>query len=179
MLRTPFALHPADIAAWIPGFSWGTWLPYLTGALVLVIGLITVRNQFLQKQGLDKIVVLGPVFFAVPLAVFGTEHFTAATILAGMVPAWLPAHLGFAYFTGLGHIAAGIGIIVAIVPRLAATLEAIMMSLFGLLVWVPSFLAHPRPAWATPPQTQWSELVINLMLAAAAWVVAASFRARA
>jgi hypothetical protein len=25
---------------------------------------------------------------------------------------------------------------------------------------------QPRPAWATPPQNQWSELVVNLLLAA-------------
>jgi hypothetical protein len=50
--------------------------------------------------------------------------------------------------------------------------------LFGLLVWVPSFLAQPRPQWATPPQNQWSELVVTLMLAASAWVVAASLRNR-
>jgi uncharacterized membrane protein YphA (DoxX/SURF4 family) len=93
-----------------------------------------------------------------------------------MVPNWLPGRLGFAYLTGVGHIAAGIGIIIGVLPRLAATLEALMMSLFGLLVWVPSFFANPRPAWATPPQNQWSELVVNLVLAAAAWVVASSLR---
>ena len=53
-----------------------------------------------------------------------------------------------------------------------------MMSLFGLLVWVPSFFAQPRPDWATPPQNQWSELVVNLVLAASAWIVATSVRGR-
>jgi uncharacterized membrane protein YphA (DoxX/SURF4 family) len=81
-----------------------------------------------------------------------------------------------AYFTGLCHLAAGIGIIVGILPRLAAALEAIMMSLFGLLVWLPSFFAQPRPAWATPPQNQWSELVVTLALAASACIVATSLR---
>jgi uncharacterized membrane protein YphA (DoxX/SURF4 family) len=95
-----------------------------------------------------------------------------------MVPAWLPGHLGFAYFTGLGHAAAGLAIIVGTLPRLAAILEATMMSLFGLLVWVPSFFAHPRPAWATQPEHQWSELVVNVVLAASAWVVASSFVTR-
>jgi hypothetical protein len=41
---------------------------------------------------------------------------------------------------------------------------------------VPSFLAQPRPQWATPPQNQWSELVVNLALAASACVVATSLR---
>ena len=112
MLSTPFAVYPANIAAGIPALAWGIWLPYLTGALALVIGLITVKNEFLQKRGLDKIVVLGPVFFAVSLAVFGTEHFTAATILAGMVPAWLPGHMFWALFVGTCLIAAALSIAV-------------------------------------------------------------------
>src|SRR5258708_18492643 len=106
----PVLVAPANIAEWIPGFSWGVWLPYLIGALVLAIGLITVRNEFLQKHGLDKIVVLGPVFFAVPLAVFGTEHFTATTILARMVPAWLPGHMFCALLVGACLIAAALSI---------------------------------------------------------------------
>ncbi len=114
--------------------------------------------------------------FGLTCVFYGWSHFYYADYTAGMVPAWLPARLGLAYFTGVAHIAAGIGITVGILPRLAATLEALMMSLFGLLVWVPSFFTHPRPDWATPTQNQWSELVVNLVLAAGAWVVALSLQ---
>jgi hypothetical protein len=38
--------------------------------------------------------------------------------------------------------------------------------------------ATPRPSWATPPQNQWSELVVNLVLAAAAWIVVTSWADR-
>jgi uncharacterized membrane protein len=125
-----------------------------------------------------RLVRAAQVLFGLNCIFYGWSHFTYADYTASMVPTWLPSRLGFAYFTGLGHIAAGIGIIVGILPRLAATLEAIMMSLFGLLVWVPSFLAQPRPEWATPPSNQWSELVVNLVLAASAWLVAASLKNR-
>ena len=53
-----------------------------------------------------------------------------------------------------------------------------MMSLFGVLVWMPSFFAHPVPDWATPPQNQWSETLVTLLLAASAWLVAASLASR-
>jgi hypothetical protein len=43
---------------------------------------------------------------------------------------------------------------------------------------VPSFFAQPRPDWATPPEQQWSELVVTAVVAAAAWVVAISFANR-
>jgi uncharacterized membrane protein YphA (DoxX/SURF4 family) len=116
------------------------------------------------------------ILFGLTCVFYGASHFAFADYTAGMVPSWLAFPLGLAYLTGLGHIAAGIAIIVGILPRLGAVLEAIMMSLFGLLVWVPTFFENPRPQWATPPHTQWSELVVNLMLAAAACVVASSLR---
>lgn len=116
--------------------------------------------------------------FGLTCVFYGWSHFVYAAYTAAMVPAWLPGRLGFAYFTGLGHIAAGIGLMVGILPRLAAALEAIMMSLFGFLVWVPSLFAQPRPAWAGTPQNQWTELVVNIVLAASAWIVADSLRSR-
>ena len=118
------------------------------------------------------------VVFGLSCVFYGWSHFAYADYTASMVPTWLPGRLGFAYFTGLGHIAAGIGIIAGILPRSAATLEAIMMSLFGLLVWVPTLVMKPPPEWATPPKNQWSEIVVTLLLAASAWIVAASLRNR-
>jgi uncharacterized membrane protein len=140
----PAFSNPANIAEWIPGFSWGVWLPYLIGALVLAIGLISVRNEFLQKQGLDKIVVLGPVFFAVPLAVFGTEHFTAATILAGMVPGWLPGHMFWALLVGTCLIAAALSIAAGTYAWLASALAGVMILLFVLLIHLPNVVSSPH-----------------------------------
>ena len=122
----------------------------------------------------DGAVRVAQALFGLTCVFYGWSHFAYADYTAGMVPAWLPARSGFAYATGIGHVAAGIGLIIGVLPRLAATLEAVMMSLFGLLVWVPSFFAQPKPDWATPPQNEWSELVVSLMLAAVAWMVAGS-----
>jgi hypothetical protein len=59
---------------------------------------------------------------------------------------------------------------------LAATLEATMMSVFGVVVWIPTFFAHPAPEWAASPRIQWSETLLSFLLAASAWIVAASLR---
>jgi uncharacterized membrane protein len=149
MLSSPCAFYPTHVAAWITGFSWGVWLPYLTGALVLVIGLITGRKEFLQQQGLSKIVVLGPIFFAVPLAVFGAEHFTATTILAGMVPAWLPGHMFWALFVGSCLIAAALSIAARKYAGLASALAGVLILLFELLIHIPNVVGNPhtRIAW--------------------------------
>jgi len=126
----------------------------------------------------ERAVRAARALFGCTCVFYGWSHFVYADYTATVVPTWLPGRLEIAYFTGLGHIAAGIGIAVGILPRLAASLEATMMGLFGLLVWVPSFFVQPTPAWATPPQNQWSELVVTLVLTASAWIVAASLRHR-
>lgn len=116
------------------------------------------------------------ILFGLACIEFGLGHFVYPDYTASMVPSWLPNRLGFAYLTGFAHVAAGMGLIADMLPRLAITLEAIMMSLFGLMVWLPSLFMHPAPTWAIPPHKQWSEIVVNLVLATSAWIVAASLR---
>lgn len=169
-----FTKH-SSVGAW---YGFCEALAPLVGAWILYAML---RWQSRRSQTLitsEGAVRVAQALFGLTCVFYGWSHFYYADYTASMVPAWLPGHWEFAYLTGLAHMAAGIGIVIGILPRLAATLEASMMSLFGLLVWAPSFFAHPRPDWATPPQNQWSELVINLMLAAVAWLVAASLRYR-
>lgn len=113
--------------------------------------------------------------FGLTCVFFGVSHFVYADVTAAMVPRALPGPRVIAKITGLCHVAAGLAIAAHRAPRLAATLEAIMMSLFGLLVWVPAFFADPTPRWATPPATRWSELMITVALATAAWIIAGSF----
>src|SRR5262249_23636300 len=126
----------------------------------------------------ERLVRVARVIFGITCVFYGCSHFAFARYTASMVPPWLPVPLGWAYVTGLAHVAAGMGIAMGFWPRLAATLEALMMTLFGLMVWVPSFFMRPTPDWALPPQNQWSELVVNIALAAAAVVVAQSFGTR-
>jgi uncharacterized membrane protein YphA (DoxX/SURF4 family) len=124
----------------------------------------------------DRALHLARVLFGAACGAYGAAHFAYATFTASMVPAWLPGRTELAYLTGAGHAAAGFGLLVGVLPRLAATLEAIMMSLFGVLVWLPSFFAQPAPRWAPSTQIQWSESFLTLLLAASAWIVAASLR---
>jgi uncharacterized membrane protein len=167
----PILATPLSVGAW---YGFVEALTSLVGVWILY-ALLRWRSLGSQMPvASQRVVRVAQVLFGLTCVFYGWSHFVYADHTAGMVPAWLPGRLGFAYFTGLCHIAAGLGIIVGILPRLAATLEAIMMSLFGLLVWVPSYFMQPRPDWAAPPQNQWSELVVTLAVAASAWVVAAS-----
>jgi len=116
------------------------------------------------------------VLFGADCVVYGAAHFAYAAYTAAMVPAWLPNPMGIVYLTGACHAVAGLGIVIGFLSRLAATLEAIMMSLFGILVWLPSFFSQPRPGWASPAQVQWSETFLTFLMAGSAFIVASSIR---
>jgi uncharacterized membrane protein len=106
--------------------------------------------------------------FGLALIPLGLAHFVYLELTAPLVPTWLPYHTGWAYLTGAAQIAAGFGVLLGIYPRLAAAMEAAMLSAFTGLVWIPAIFAAPtsRPAW--------SEFTISWAVSAGAWVVAAS-----
>jgi hypothetical protein len=63
-------------------------------------------------------------------------------------------------------------VLLGILPRLAATLEAAMIGVFTVLVWVPAVLAAPTN------RLQWTGMTMSWLIAAAVWVVAASLGKR-
>jgi uncharacterized membrane protein YphA (DoxX/SURF4 family) len=96
---------------------------------------------------------------------FGLSHLAYADFTSTMVPAWLPARLFWAYFTGAAHIAAGLAIASGLFSRLAATMLALMMASFVLLVHIPGVAAAPND------RLQWTMLAMALTLAGGAWLV--------
>jgi uncharacterized membrane protein len=110
------------------------------------------------------------VLFALSLPMIGLAHFVYGAQTAEMVPHWLPFRLGWAYLTGAGNIAAGLGVLFAVWPRLAATLEAWMLIVITVLVWGAGVVAAPTD------RTQWTGFFISSAIASGAWAVAASYR---
>lgn len=171
----PIVSAPLSIGAW---YGLVEALTTLTATWILCAMLRGQTHGMAPPLFNERGVRVAQILFGLTCIFYGCSHFAYASYTATMVPHWLPGRLGWAYLTGLAHIAAGLAIAIGVLPRLAATLEAIMMSLFGLVVWAPSFFMLPTPDWAKPAQNQWSELVVNVALAAAAWVVALSLETR-
>ncbi len=113
---------------------------------------------------------LAQLLFGFALLPLGIAHFAYLQNTAPLVPSWLPDHNAWAYFTGAAQVAAGVGVLISVLPRLAAILDAVLLSLFTFLVWIPMLVDKPT---AYP---LWSEFTTSWAITAGAWVVAASFR---
>jgi len=119
---------------------------YSVGGVVFAIGLavIFLRGDWQKARGLDKVVLFGPIFYAAPLAAFGTEHFTLNRAIASIIPAWIPWHVFLTYFIGACFIAAALSMVTGIQARLAASLLALNFFLFVVLMDIPGWLENPR-----------------------------------
>jgi len=108
------------------------------------------KNPPPQARRLDEIVLCGPVFIGMPMAVFGTEHYLDPRGVGGIIPLWIPAHTFWVYLVGTCLILGGLSIVVQKYPGLSAGLFGVMLISFELLMHIPRVVAapHNRVAWA-------------------------------
>ena len=107
--------------------------------------------------------------YALSLLPIGLAHFFYIEQTAAFVPAWLPWHVGWAWLTGAGSIAACVAILSGFLARLAAATETAMLAIITILVWTPGF----APA-SNGLQFQLTGFLISAAIAAGSWVVADS-----
>ncbi len=119
-----------------------TWGMIGTGIAALVAGLFLVRPRFAAASGTGRVLVLGPIFEAVALAIFAAEHFLAARDLSVIVPRWLPGALFWTYFVGAALLAAAISFIVGRYVQLSASLLALLFLIIVATVDLPNLTQH-------------------------------------
>ncbi|MGA9718839.1 MAG: hypothetical protein WBQ79_11220 [Acidobacteriaceae bacterium] len=119
------------------------------GVATLAVGLILVASRFRAASGAAKVIVLGPVFEAVAIAMFAAEHFTAARDLMPIVPHWLPAPLFWTYFVGAALLAAAISFIAWRCVRWSALLLALLFLIIVVTIDLPNLPQniHDRFFW--------------------------------
>ena len=113
-------------------------------------------------------IAFGPGFFAVPLALFGMQHFAQHNDVIQAVPSWMPGRIFWVYFVGIALIAAALSLVTGRMARLAALWLGIMFFLFVLLLHVPNVWANPGDRFVR------AVLFRDLSLGGAAWCLAAN-----
>ena len=118
-------------------------------AALLAVGGVCARRAFAEARGLDRLVALSNVFFAMPLAVFGAEHLAGPAGMAGIVPDYMPFRMFWVYFVGVALVAAALSIATRIQVQWSGLLFGVMMFLFVAMLHLPGALSEPgkRVGW--------------------------------
>lgn len=82
----------------------------------------------------------GRIIFAIPMGIFGINHFFNASQMAGMVPGFIPGGVFWVYFTGLALLAASISLIIGKKAQLASILLGALLAIFVLTMHLPGVL---------------------------------------
>jgi len=142
------------------------WMCF-AGLVYLVAGVFILRKELRAARGWDKLITLGCVFFAVPLAIFAPEHFRDPGFIQNMVPSWMPGqHWLWAYFMGCVLLAAAASLTLRKFVRLSSTLLGLMFFLFVCMIYLPGALTHPTDRFA------WTFALRDLSFSAGAWALA-------
>jgi len=143
-------LSPAVLLVLPAWFSWNPLLSYFAAVLLLVVGLsIAVKKAPPLANWLDKIVLCGPVFIAVPMVVFGLDHYFFPAAISQIIPAWIPVHTFWVYFVGTCLILGGLSVVFQKYAGLSAGLFGVMLLCFEALMNIPGVVAlpHSRLIW--------------------------------
>jgi uncharacterized membrane protein YphA (DoxX/SURF4 family) len=134
------------------------------GLALLVIGLLAAKNDIIQARGIDKVVALTPLCFAIPLAAFGAEHLSGGIPLT-MVPSYMPWRLFWIYFVGFALIATSLSIATKIQVRWSGLLLGTMMFLFVAMLHLPG-------AVRVGGRIAWTVVIREMSFGGGGWVLA-------
>jgi len=101
-----------------------------------------------NASGLASIIRFGPLLFAVPLALFGMQHFALRDVVVQGVPSFMPIPMFWVWLVGAGLMAASLSLITGRVAHLATLLVGIMLFSFVLMIYIPNAVMNPRDRFA-------------------------------
>jgi uncharacterized membrane protein len=160
-------MHPTILALFVQ-FSRPATPMCVAGIALFLIGLWAAKNDIAQARGLDKIVALSNLCFAIPLAVFGALHLFGPEFVKDLVPPYMPGRMFWVYFVGCALIAASLSIATKIGVRWSGLLVGIMMFLFIAMLYLPSGLRHLHA------RITWTIVFRESSFGGAGWVFAGS-----
>jgi uncharacterized membrane protein len=136
------------------------------GLLLFLIALWAAKTEIARAGGLDKIVALSNLCFAIPLAVFGAFHLSGVELVLPLVPSYMPWRLFWAYFVGVALLSASLSIATKIQVRWSGLLFGIMMFLFVAMLELPGALETPRDRFG------WTFVIREMSFGGGGWILA-------
>ncbi len=136
------------------------------GILVTLIALWAARGDIARAPGLEKIVALSYLCFAVPYAAFGALHLFGVEFVAPLVPSFMPWRMFWAYFVGVALLAAALSIATKIQVRWSGLLLGLTMFSFVAMMDIPGLLGSLRDRFA------WTLTLRELSFGSGAWIFA-------
>jgi len=175
MLKLPALIVAARVEAVYLGF--GELAVLLAGGWTLFARLADFpAPKWLAWITGERGVRIARYYFALWIIPIGLSHWIYLKPSMDLVPPWLPNKAFWAYLSGAGQIASGLGVLFGVFPRAAAWAEAIQISLYTLLIWLPAILLSNRnlgPSFANADRRlSFTAFFISWIIAAGAWAVA-------
>jgi len=139
--------------------------PLALGAAALILGSAS-SGAVTKSPNRNVFSTFARVVFAFCLIIFGWQHFRYAQFLVGLVPAWIPWHAFWIYFTGSAFIAVGLATLSGILDRLGLQLLGLMFALWFIVLHLPRAFAnvhHPD---------EWTSAFVALAMCGACWFIA-------
>jgi uncharacterized membrane protein YphA (DoxX/SURF4 family) len=141
--------------------SWGNFFEQFS----LLTGATMVYARW-TSWSCEMVTRTGRILLGICVASFTLEQAIYLGATASLVPNWIPpGPMFWAVATTVFFALAAVALLANQKTLLATRLLTLMLAMFGLLVWVPLVVAHPRS------HTNWSESVETFAIAGVAWIV--------
>lgn len=174
MLKFPALITAPKMEAVYLGF--GELAVLLAGGWTLFAQLGEANGTGFAWAGSEQAIRVARYYLAIWIIPIGLSHMLYLQPSVDLVPPWLPGKAFWAYLTGIGQIASGLGLLFGILPRIAAWAEAVQISLYTLLIWFPAILLNNKnlgPSFVhADRRLSITAFLISWIIAAAAWAVA-------
>jgi uncharacterized membrane protein len=153
------------ILALFPAFSSAALSMSASGVALFAIGLFAAKNDIAKARGVDRIVALSHLCFAIPLAIFGAEHLSSHQAMLAIVPSYMPWRMFWVFFVGFALITASLSIAIKRGVLWSGLLFGAMMFLFVAMVHLPR-------AVSSGGRIAWTIVVREMSFGGGGWVLA-------
>ena len=142
---------------------WGNFFEQFS----LVTGAALIYGRLSSVWATATLNRIGRISLGICSGSFALEQAIYLNATTDLVPKWLPPSQRFwAIATTIPFALAAVALLTNRMALLATRLLTVMLVSFGLLVWIPLLLSHPRS------HTNWSETAETFAIAGTAWILA-------